>query len=283
MLDQIYKLYVRPHLDYDDIIYHRYDPEKQSHFTQALDQTQYSADLAVTGAWRGTSRQRLYSELGWESFYDRRWYRRLCNFSVLKKEQSPQYLLTEIPNERQLTYNLRNPRVYDQNIGRTNRFANAYFQNTFIEWNKLDSLVKHSVSIAQFKNKLLSTIRPVGISVYNVHDIIGVRHLTKQRLQFSALNEHKFRHNFDCLSPVCICGTAKENGELFLLHCLLYDIMRCDLLGQLSEIPGIDISNHDSNSLCTLLLYGSSLLNVIANRIIMEATISFIKETKRFD
>ena len=27
VLDQVYKLYVRPHLDYDDIIYHRYDPE----------------------------------------------------------------------------------------------------------------------------------------------------------------------------------------------------------------------------------------------------------------
>ena len=27
VLDQIYKLYVRPHLDYGDIIYHKYDPE----------------------------------------------------------------------------------------------------------------------------------------------------------------------------------------------------------------------------------------------------------------
>ena len=34
-------------------------------FTQRLEQTQYSAALAVTGAWRGTNRQRLYDELGW--------------------------------------------------------------------------------------------------------------------------------------------------------------------------------------------------------------------------
>ena len=26
ILDQIYKLYVRPHLKYGDIIYHKYDP-----------------------------------------------------------------------------------------------------------------------------------------------------------------------------------------------------------------------------------------------------------------
>ena len=61
------------------------------------------------------------------------------------------------------------------------------------------------------------------------------------------------------------------------------DLMRCDLLGQLSEIPGLDISNYDSKSLWTLLLCGSPLLKVIVNRIIMEATISFIEETKRFD
>ena len=30
VLDQICKLYVRPHLDYGDIIYHKYDPEMQS-------------------------------------------------------------------------------------------------------------------------------------------------------------------------------------------------------------------------------------------------------------
>ena len=110
-----------------------------------------------------------------------------------EKQRSPQYLATEIPNE--LTCNLRNPRVYDQNIGRTNRFANTYFQNSFMEWNKLDNEVKQSVSIAQLKNKLLSTIRPVGNFILNVHDIIGVSYLTKLRLQFSALNEHKFRRN----------------------------------------------------------------------------------------
>ena len=33
VLDQIYKLYVRPHLDYGDIIYHKYDSELKLDFT----------------------------------------------------------------------------------------------------------------------------------------------------------------------------------------------------------------------------------------------------------
>ena len=40
VLNQIYKLYVRPHLDYGDIIYHKYDPDKQLNFTEQLEQEQ---------------------------------------------------------------------------------------------------------------------------------------------------------------------------------------------------------------------------------------------------
>ena len=121
ILDQIYKLYVRPHLDYGDIIYHKYDPEMRLNFTQRLGQTQYCAALAVAGAWRGTSRERLYRELGWEDLYQRRWYRRLCHFYNLLKVRSPNYLFVEIPPERNVSYNFRNMRTYDQNVGRTAR------------------------------------------------------------------------------------------------------------------------------------------------------------------
>ena len=53
VLDQVYKLYVRPHLDHGDIIYHKYDSQMCLSFTQKLEQTQYSAALAVSGAWGG--------------------------------------------------------------------------------------------------------------------------------------------------------------------------------------------------------------------------------------
>ena len=31
VIDQAYKLYMRPHLDYGDIIYHRFDPESRQY------------------------------------------------------------------------------------------------------------------------------------------------------------------------------------------------------------------------------------------------------------
>ena len=46
---------------------------------------------------------------------------------------------------------------------------------------------------------------------------------------------------------------------------------------------GIDIADLDSETLCNLLLYGSSNLNIIENRIIIEATIEFIEKTNRLN
>ena len=37
VLDVIYMLHVRPHLDYGDIIYHEYDPEMRLTFTKKLE------------------------------------------------------------------------------------------------------------------------------------------------------------------------------------------------------------------------------------------------------
>ena len=115
-----------------------------------------------------------------------------------------------------------------------------------------------------------------------VYDIVGIRRL-KTSNRISPLNEHRFRHNFDCLSPIGACGYAIEDNQHFLLHCHLFSPMRMDLLGQLTDIPGLDIRNLDSNALCDLLLFGSSQLNIVANRIILEATIAFIDKMNRFD
>ena len=116
ILDQIYKLYIRPHLDYGDIRYHKYDPHTTLDATKRLEQTQYSAALAITGAWRGysaalaitgawrgTSRQRLYDDLGWEDLYHRRWFRRLCHFYNLRKNRQPEYLFDDILATREIS------------------------------------------------------------------------------------------------------------------------------------------------------------------------------------
>ena len=43
--DQIYTLYVRPHFDYGDIIYHKHDPEFTHDVTKRLERIQYIQQL----------------------------------------------------------------------------------------------------------------------------------------------------------------------------------------------------------------------------------------------
>ena len=60
----IYKSFIIPHLDYGDVIY---DQHYNNSFHQNLESAQYNGVLAITGAIRGSSREKLYQEWGPES------------------------------------------------------------------------------------------------------------------------------------------------------------------------------------------------------------------------
>ena len=70
----IYNAFLRPLIDYGDIIYDQ--PQNES-FCEKLESVQYKAALAITGAIQGSCREKLYQELGLESLKSRRWYRPL--------------------------------------------------------------------------------------------------------------------------------------------------------------------------------------------------------------
>ena len=89
---------------------------QNEYFCEKLESLQYKAALAITGVIQGTSRDKIYQELGLESLKSRRWYKHLsCMFKIMKKE-APNYLINLIPkceaaittrNNNFLTYNYR--------------------------------------------------------------------------------------------------------------------------------------------------------------------------------
>ena len=117
-----YKSFLRPHLDYGDVIYDRAFNES---FQNKLESVQYNAALAITGAIRGSSREKLYQELGLESLKSRQWYRKLCLFFKLKKNKNPSYLFYMIPE----VLSTRTTRNYN-NITLFN-VKHEYFRNSF--------------------------------------------------------------------------------------------------------------------------------------------------------
>ena len=166
-LDQIYKIFVRPHMDYCDIIYHL--PRSMSTFDcpinlnfmmQSLESTQYQAALAVSGAWKGSSTTKLYEELGWESLSDRRWLRRLCQFYKVQNDLTPSYIKEPIPQPRMFLYGQRRENVLHETPCRTSRFLNSFYPDTIRSWNNIGYEFRNCSSLSQFKSKLLNLIRP---------------------------------------------------------------------------------------------------------------------------
>ena len=222
----IYKTLLRPLLDYGDIIY---DQPHNEFVCEKLKSVQYKVALAITGAIQGTSREEIYQELGLESLRARRWYKRLsCMFKIVK-EEAPNYLINLIPKIQQTTRTRINrmPTFYC----RTDCFKNSFFPSTLNDWYKLDETIRNSESISIFKSKLLSFTRPLKSNVYNIFDPIGLKLLTRLRLGFSHLNEHRFRHNFQhCMNPLCPCSLEIEETSHYLLHCHHFSQYRIDLM-----------------------------------------------------
>ena len=103
----IFKSFIRSHLDYGDITY---DGVCNTSFHQNNESIQYNAALAITGAIRGTSIEKLYQELGFESLQQRHWCRKLCCLFKIINNQSPKYLfpLVPSPNTRYFARNSEN-------------------------------------------------------------------------------------------------------------------------------------------------------------------------------
>ena len=287
----IYKAFIRPHLDYGDIIYDRAYNESFHQKLESvqynaalakLESVQYNAALAITGALRDTSRAKLYQELGSESLQKRRWYRKLCYFLKIFKVQSPDYLFKILPRIRR-AYNTRNVDYIPCFNSRHNFFRNSFFPSTLIEWNNLDIDIRNSESYAIFKKSILRFIRPSENPIFNCLNSGGIKLITRLRLGFSHLREHKFRHNFqDSLNPICSCGENIETTTHYLLHCPNYLNERMSLWNNLQNIDE-NILDRSYSRLSEILLFGDSSFNEAKNTSILNATIQYIYDTKRFD
>ena len=81
----IYKSFIRPHLDHADVIF---DKPSNATFSNRIESAQYNVALAIAGTKRGTSKEKLYQELGFETMKERRWFRRLCCFYKILNNQA---------------------------------------------------------------------------------------------------------------------------------------------------------------------------------------------------
>ena len=141
-LDHMYKGLVRAHLDYCDVIYHIPSTKTQnggvlSVLMNMIETVQYQAALAITGAWQGSSRTKIYEELGWESLSDRRWCRRIIQFHKIVNNMTPIYLKNKLPRIRRPLYQQTNTTTFYETRCNSDRYMNSFFPNAIKTWNNI--------------------------------------------------------------------------------------------------------------------------------------------------
>ena len=271
----IYKSFIRPHLDYGDIVYDRAFNES---FHKNLESIQYNTVIAITGAIRGTSSEKLFQELGLESLKSRRWLRKLCLFYKIFHEKSASYLFQLVPSNNNV-YATRSSQSNKSFKTRYNFFKDFFFPAVISKWNSLDVNIRNSSSINVFKKELLEFIRPVPNSI---NDFKGLTLLTRLQLGLSHLGDHKFRHNFqDCVFPMYCCGQDIETTTHFLLHCPNHHCARKTLFYNINQVSENILRQSDS-TITNILLFGDIKLDFETNKILLMSTIEFISLTERF-
>ena len=134
-----------------------------------------------------------------------------------------------------------------------------------------------------FKNYLLRVVRATAISVYGIHNPIGLKFLTRLRLGLSHLNEHKFKHNFkDCVNPLCSCSLEIESPSHFFLHCHYFTNISSSLLDDLKSID-VNISSFPNSEILELLLYISLKFDLNQNTKILISSVGFILKSERLN
>ena len=79
-----------------------------------------------------------------------------------------------------------------------------------------------------------------------------------------------------------MCTKSSVTTQHFLLECSLFDAHRRDLINLLENISFTRMENMSLDDKVHLLLYGNESFNVNENRMLLKATIHFIRRSGRF-
>ena len=157
---------------------------------------------------------------------------------------------------------------------------NSFFPNAIPSWNTIISNFEDFPSFESIKEHMLFLSSPKIKSIFGVHDPRCLRHLFQLTVSLSPLRSHKNRHNFiDTPSDTCHCNQGSEDSKHFLFPCPSYITQRATLAISAKEVLLRNNLNHLKNQ-SQLYLYGHHSLNYADNRLILIATLKFIKDTQ---
>jgi hypothetical protein len=276
-LETLYNSFIRPILEYADILWEA--PDEHRHGLDILDSVQTEAARLVTGATARCSTANLYKEVGWETLGLRRRLHRATMMFKIMTGLAPESLLQKIPErvEARTRYRLRNRGDIEAPMTRLVSYSQSFFPNAVRLWNSFSAAITTSPSVKSFKhNYLKASPRPTTNPLFYRGDRRTAVSHSRMRVRCSGLNAdlcHEL-HVVDSASCTCPPGDD-ETAKHYLLHCQTFAAQRQDMLRDLAQLE------HRSPS-TVLLLYGDSSKSLPHNVEVFNCVHSYIKSTKRF-
>ena len=158
---------------------------------------------------------------------------------------------------------------------RTEAFKSSFFSWTITEWNNLDLQI-WNLACTAFRKHFIDEFRPAPNSVFNIHNPIDTKLLTRLRLGLSQLNEHRFNYKFqNCTNPKCICSSENRSTTHFFLRCHFYIPVRATLFDKLKEIVN-NLQELSDQTITEILLYNSLNLKGNQNSQILKLPLSIL-------
>ena len=194
---------------------------------------------------------------------------------------TPLYLKENLPRQRIPLYR-NNSESYHDIFCNSSRYMNSFFPNVIKTWNTLGGEFQCCASLGSFKRNILTLVRPIPKSTFDIHNPLGLKYIFQLRVGLSPLKCHKKRHNFiDTPSDWCDCHCALETTQHYLLKCSLFLIQRQKLTLSVSNLILNNQLLHILDDV-NLYLYGHHSLTNSVNKNILLSTITYINETGRF-
>ena len=279
ILETIYKSYIRPILEYADIIL---DSCTVQHKTN-MENIQIRAAQIVTGAKRHTSHALLYAETGWSPLVARRQTHKLIRLHQIVNNSAPQYLTQIVPRPT-ISRNTRqaHKHILGQFQCRLEVFKRSFFPSTIDSWNNTlserDRQTSNKTTFARiirkrFENAPLNDIQRL---VYYTGERKTQIILSQMRVHFCDLNSHLF-DKLCVESPMCSCEVDIESLMHFFNSCANYDAERIKFRTEIHAVFG----NIPTPTL-EHILHGDQNMNTDSNEKLCKIIHSYIKDTNRF-
>ena len=267
-LEQLYFTYVRPILEYVDVIW----DNSTLLLVHKIESVQIEAARIVTGGTKLTSIDSLYKETGWQRLTERREIHRLTYLYKMVNNLTPPYLRNILPNRFQdiHNYSTRNSNALQPPFTRTSLYSNYFLPSSVRSWNKQPAEIQTLSTLPRFKNYFKNKNVKKPIYYYEGSRTGQILH-SRLRMNCSNLSSHLFKKHL-VQSPNCSCGEIETN-EHYLLKCHRYNIYRQRYISNL-RFP-IRITTN-------VLLFGSERLSIEQNKEIFKSVQKFIIASNRF-